>query len=99
MTKTQQLHKLFTQWKQEIEHFQTEAFFEDGIINEERYECNEPGKKVLFIAKEPNAKDRKSGGSFVEEWDTDAPPTYNFAQRLAEWAYGIINDFPPYEDM
>ena len=99
MTKTQHLQKLFSKWKNEVDLFQSEAFFEDGIINEELYEENEPGKKLLFIAKEPNEKDKKGGGSFTEEWNVEAPPTYNFAQRLSEWAYGIINDFPPYESI
>lgn len=99
MTKTEQLQKLFAGWKKEIDLFSSEAFFEDGIINEDLWQANKPGKKVLFIAKEPNAKDRKGGGSFVEEWDVETPPTYNFAHRLSEWAYGIMNDFPPYEQI
>ena len=74
-TKTQQLNKLFAIWKKEVDLFQLEAFFGDGIINEEWYK---PGKKILFIVKELNAKDRKGGRSFVEEWNVDAPPTYNF---------------------
>ena len=101
MTKTQQLDKLFSKWKKEVELFRDEPFYADGIINEELYNHNPKGKKILFIAKEPNATghDKKEDRSFVKEWDIEEPPTYPFAQRLAEWAYGILNDFPPYEGM
>ncbi len=101
MTKTQQLFHLFDEWKHEP-HFKENDFHEDGIINEELFEQNPVGKKILFIAKEPNAKGKKptDNRSFVEEWNSkDDPPTYKVAQRIAEWTCCIMNDFPPYEQL
>lgn len=101
MTKTDQLNRLFTRWKKEVPLFQTEHFYTDGIINEKAFEQNPAGKKILFIAKEPNAGkwDQDGSRSFLDEWNGEQPPAYPFAQRLSEWAFGIIHDFPPYESI
>lgn len=101
MTKTRKLNRLFVQWKKEVPLFQTEHFYTDGIIDEKSFEQNPVGKKILFIAKEPNAGswDEASSRSFLDEWNREPPPTYSFAQRISEWAYGIIHDFPPYESL
>lgn len=101
MTKAKQLERLFAQWKKEVPLFRTEHFYTDGIIDEKTFEQNPAGKKVLFIAKEPNAGkwDQAGTRSFLDEWNREPPPSYPFAQRLSEWAYGIIHDFPPYESI
>lgn len=101
MQKTKQLNKLFAQWKKEVDLFKREAFYADGIINEASFNQNPPGKKILFIAKEPNAGNYNDNQekNFVKAWGGSNPPTYNFAQRIAEWTYGIIHDFPEYENI
>lgn len=100
-TQTAQLNRLFTQWKKEVDLFKTEPFYTDGIINENGFRQNPAGKKILFMAKEPNAGkwDEAGSKSFIDEWNSEPPPAYPFAQRLSEWAYGIIHDFPPYESI
>ncbi len=101
MTKTQQLNRLFVKWKKEVALFKAEPFYADGIINETVFNQNPEGKKILFIAKEPNATNHEKTGdkSFVTDWNADPPPAYPFAQRISEWAYGIIHNFPPYESI
>ena len=100
-TKTQQLNQLFGQWKKEVPLFKTEPFYADGIINEAAFNQNPKGKKILFLAKEPNATghDKTGDKSFVDEWNKEPLQTNTFVQRLSEWAYGIIHDFPPYESI
>src|SRR4051794_26894795 len=97
MTKTQQLNELFNEWRTKFE-FTEEGFYADGIINEDEYNACATGKRLLFIAKEPNAKnhEKNEDRSFVTEWNKTSP-TYQFACRIAEWAYGILNDFPTFE--
>ncbi len=95
-TKTNQLNELFAKWKTEFT-FSENDFYTDGVINETEYEHSK--KKLLFIAKEPNASNHQKeiDRSFVTEWN-ETRPDYNFACRIAEWAYGILNDFPTYDD-
>lgn len=51
----------------------------------------------MFIAKEPNVTGHDK--NFVKEWNSEPLPTHTSAQRLSEWAYGIIHDFSAYESV
>jgi len=86
----------FSKWR--TAHFSDETFYSDGIINEEIYD--QTPQKILFIAKEPNASNHKKGNfsGFCDEWNNDRPE-YGFAMRIAEWAYGILNNFPIFSDL
>ncbi len=95
MTKTEKLTDLFDRWKSEF--YPNEDFYKDGIINEDFFKNAK--KKILFITKEPNAinHDKNEDRSFVTEWNTTMP-TYPFSHRIAEWTYGILNEFPVYAE-
>lgn len=69
----------------------------DGIINEKIFEKQET--KILFVCKEHNKLDLDYTGSHLDAriW-MDRLVNYNFSNRLAEWAYGILNNFPPFEE-
>jgi len=97
MIKTTQISELLGEWKMQFP-FEESDFYADGIINEELYMQSPPGKKLLFLTKEPNAinHEKNSDRSFVTEWNTMVPE-YFFAIRIAEWAYGIHHDFPPFD--
>lgn len=100
MSKTMQLQQLFSKWQQNWPA--GERFYEDGIINEDLFETMPTDKKLLFIAKEPNASNHseiEGVMSFVKEWSSDTPPGYPFALRIAEWATGIISDFPDFDSI
>ena len=72
------------------------GFIIDGIIDEAKYKFQK--NKVLFIAKEHNhINDNYKEGSYIEWWKTGV--RYNFSHRLSEWAYGILDNFPPYSDI
>lgn len=92
MTKTAELDRLFKEWEQNIPEYQRK-FVSDGIINEELY--NKANKKILFIAKDPDDPDQKESWDFRELWNQEFKNT--FTHRLAEWAYGVLNDFPDYK--
>lgn len=89
MTTKTELSKLFDEWENTFPDYKGK-FVRDGIINEQLY--NAAKIKILFVAKDPNDPDQTS-------WDlADLLNQYcsgNFAIRLAEWSYGILNDFPP----
>lgn len=87
----------FTAWK--AKHFQGITFYEDGIINVEEY--NRQNTKLLVIAKEPNGSNHKEDNghmSFCEEWN-GKKPTYGFALRIAEWAVGMLDNFPVFSSI
>jgi hypothetical protein len=66
----------------------------DGIINEKFYSSSNP--KVLFLMKEVNDPSESAC------WDLSImlynELKYNFSYRLAEWSWGIFNDFIPLPD-
>jgi hypothetical protein len=99
MTKTECINQLCKQWKT-IFNFKEGDFYADGIINEELYNRSPAGKKLLFITKEPNATNHEKNPdrSFITEWNNENP-AYPFAQRIAEWTYGVFNDFPPFDEI
>lgn len=91
--KTEKLNELFNLWKSRDKDY-VNNFVKDGIINETEYEILE-GKKILFIAKEVN--DENIGEwDYREYWNEFYKP---FEKRLAQWTYGILEDFPPYTDL
>lgn len=62
----------------------------DGIINNELF--SKAKIKLLFITKEPNDPAQTSWS--LSDW-MNTEMKYSFAKRIAEWSYGILNDFPP----
>ena len=94
LEKTKQLNKLFVEWKKERNY---KYFISDGIIDEEKFEKQE--KKILFILKEVNAP------GYEKDWDLRAHdyikngPQYQLCYNVARWSHGILNSFPPFNDV
>lgn len=93
MTKNERLNKLFKKWEWAIRNG-GKAFISDGIIDESKYE--RAGTKILFIGKEPHDTALVSAWDFREEWAKD--PDWKHARQCKRWAYGILNDFPVWEE-
>ena len=91
-SKNQQLNTLFDNWSEN--YGASENFVKDGIIDEERFQ--NATHKILFITKEPN--DPKNEATDYREWWNEEL-YYSFSYRIAEWAYGILNDFPVYDEI
>ncbi|NAY91385.1 hypothetical protein GTQ34_05585 [Muricauda sp. JGD-17] len=91
MTRTEQLNLLFENWEAEIPEYKGK-FIKDGINNEDLY--TNAKTKMLFLTKEPN-NPKQEAGDFRKWWKEGLK--YTFSHRLAEWSYGILNDFPEYE--
>lgn len=89
-TKNQQLDDLFTTWQKRL----NENIVKDGIISEKEFD--KAPKKVLFITKEPN-NPKKDAGDFRKWWKDKIK--YTFSIRIAEWSHGIMEGFPPYDDI
>lgn len=87
---TEKLNQLFNQWEAEIEDCKGK-FVRDGIINEDEWSRTNP--KILFIAKEANQYGKQAAGDFRVDWKNN-DSNYPFAYRIAEWAFGILNNFP-----
>lgn len=94
MIKTKKLNRLFEKWEKDYSQYRGK-FKKDGIIDEAKYSTTTP--KILFIAKEGNDVDQ-APGDFRNWWLTDGIK-YSFSHRLSEWAYGILNNFPPLESI
>ena len=90
-TKTEELNKLFQDWENKIPEYKGH-FVKDGINDEDLYNATNP--KILFITKEPNNPNQETG-DFRVWWEKDLK--YTFSIRIAEWAFGIIHNFPPYD--
>lgn len=82
--------ELFPVW--ESQYSADEAFARDGVIDETLFES--ATKKVLFIGKEPN-NPTQDLWDYREWWKAELK--YSFSTRIAEWAYGILNNFPDYD--
>ncbi|MBK8291470.1 MAG: hypothetical protein IPK96_11605 [Flammeovirgaceae bacterium] len=67
------------------------GFKKDGILNEDFF----ISPRILFICKEPNDKDLNEG-DYRKWWEKGL--AFRFGLRLGEWAYGLINNFPAYEE-
>ncbi len=92
MTKTEQLDQLFEEWLNDMPDYQ--GFKKDGINNETLFE--KAKRRILFITKEPNDPKQKEG-DYRNWWKKGLK--YTFSHRIAEWSYGILNDFPPIEQI
>lgn len=92
-TKTEQLNQLFDEWEQTVSEYK-DKFTRDGIIDEGLYTATTP--KVLYITKEPNNPEQ-TAGDFRDWWKDEI--VYTFSYRLAEWSYGLLNDFPQYDNI
>ena len=92
MNKTERLDLLFKDWKLNAE---CNNFKKDGIIWENKYLKLPKDKRILFLMKEGNdSKQEKKEGDY-RSWWKEEPVEGAFSHRLSEWAYGLIEDFPP----
>ena len=96
MHKTARLDELFSKWRA-LESIPADRFHADGIIDEGTFEQTDV--RLCFLMKEPNNPANGGEGSsfdFREQWKNK--PIYGtFASRVAEWAYGVLDRFPPYD--
>ncbi|MCG6140659.1 hypothetical protein [Leptospira mtsangambouensis] len=88
MTKTERLNELFIEWESSYPKYK-DRFVSDGIINESEFEKTNP--KILVIAKESN-NPKQLKEDYRVYWANEIK--YRFSHRIAEWSYGILNDFP-----
>ncbi len=93
MTATEKINALFHRWQEEFPEYQGK-FNKDGINNEEVF--NNQKLKLLFLAKEPNDPEQ-GGGDFRDWWAEEVK--YSFSHRICEWAFGLLNGFPPVETL
>ncbi|MFD2937867.1 hypothetical protein [Spirosoma flavum] len=74
-------------------------FIKDGVNNPDLF--GKQKTKILFIAKEHNyigLPDDQSYACDYRVWSKQGI-YLRFAHRLSEWAYGLMNNFPPYEQL
>ena len=91
-SRTDSLNELFTRWENEFDEY-SGKFKKDGINNEDLFKLAK--YKILYITKEPN-NPNQAGGDYREWWKEGIK--YGFSQRISEWSYGILNDFPPIDN-
>jgi hypothetical protein len=91
--KTEQLNQLFDEWELAVPEYKGK-FVRDGIINEQLYQTASP--KILFIMKEPNDPKQETW-DFRDWWKDEIK--YTFSYRIAEWSYGLLNNFPQFDDI
>lgn len=72
-----------------------EFFHKDGIIDEPLWNKAKP--RICFLMKEPNNPEGKAFD--FREWWRDEPIKGGFSARVAEWSRGMIEDFPPYDEL
>jgi hypothetical protein len=98
MVKTPLLDEHFLKWCQ-LTGIPENRFHPDGIIHEASFK--ETGAKLCFLMKEPNNPDNAGeGGNFdFRKWWKDEPIYGTFSSRVAEWACGVLDGFPPYDDI
>ena len=89
-SKTEQLNELFKEWQRRV----PENIVKDGIVDEQLYK--NALTKVLYITKEPN-NPKQEAGDFREWWKEEIKDAFSY--RIAEWSYGILNDFPEYDEI
>lgn len=95
MSVTEELDKLFKEWENSIKEYNG-IFVRDGIINEIEWFKTNP--KILFITKEANHYGLPRSGDFRKDW-RNGDWKYPFAYRIAEWSFGIINNFPIFNEI
>ncbi len=91
--KTDDLNLLFHNWEQSNPDY-VGKFVRDGIIDENKY--IDVSSKILFITKEPN-KPKQIAGDYRQWWKQEL--IYTFSRRMAEWSYGILENFPPFDQL
>jgi hypothetical protein len=97
-----QLDQLFEEWESSNPQY-LGKFTRDGIVNENQFQ--EQKLKLLFIAKEPNQTNvsptEKQEDYRVELNQVEMHKDYSkvYSYRIAEWAHGLLNDFPPFEEL
>lgn len=94
--KNERIDELFAEtWSKALCHV-----FVDGVLCEENYDA--ASLRVLCLAKEVNWP---GGGDMRCDWiknlssDLFSRSRQKFEPPLSRWAYGILNDFPPFKDM
>lgn len=94
---------IFDQFKtlyraQNLPHFDN-PFIKDGINNPDLFAKQQV--KVLFIAKEHNYIGQPNDETYAADYRVWANQGVylQFANRLSEWGYGLLNGFPPYEGL
>jgi len=92
--KTKKLNSLFEKWEENVPEYKGK-FIRDGIIEEQFY--NKSSMKILFIAKEPNDPKQEEAWDFREWWKTEIK--FTFSYRIAEWSYGLLNNFPAFDEI
>lgn len=93
MSKNEQLNELFLRWKEALGD-EGKQFTPDGIIDETVF--GKQRLRVLFLGKEAN--DLGGGGwDFRVEWAND--PNWRHARQVKKWAAGILDGFPPFEEI
>lgn len=92
MNKTEKLNKLFNAWEK---GYTSGTFCRDGIVNEELF--SNARKKILFVTKEPNDPSKSQWD--YRDWYDKEISSYPFCYRITEWAYGILHEFPPIEEV
>ncbi|TGL04058.1 hypothetical protein EHQ43_11680 [Leptospira bouyouniensis] len=93
MSKTEKLNALFEKWKNSHPEFKN-SFVSDGIINEEEY--LKAKVKILVLTKESNNPEQ-SEEDYRDWWKYGIK--FGFSRRIAEWSYGILNNFPPVQSI
>lgn len=93
MQATDQLDDLFIKWERHNYEYK-DKFVKDGIINENIYK--QQHIKLLFIAKEQNDT-KQQPGDFRDWWQQEIK--YVFANRIYEMAFGVLNNFPPLDEV
>lgn len=91
MTRNERLNILFDNWESSNADY-LGKFKRDGIIDEVKFLKSDP--KILFITKEPNDP-KQNSGDYRNWWKEGVK--YSFSNRIAEWSYGILNNFPEYD--
>jgi len=94
-SKTELLDSLFNEWERSKPEYQGK-FVKDGIIDETLFTKAQP--KIHFIAKEPN-NPKQEPGDYRDDWKHIASTAYILAYRIAEWSYGLLNNFPPFDNI
>lgn len=93
MSNYSESEKLFIEWKKKIPEY-SKCFVKDGIISLESYQGEK--NKILFLMKEVNDQSAEADWDIRETFSQELK--YSFSIRLAEWSWGILNNFPPIEN-
>jgi hypothetical protein len=93
MNKTEKLNRLFSEWeKSRPDHIG--HFVKDGIVDDRLFKT--APFRILFIAKEPH-NPKMEPGDFRDDFKNEL--NYFLAYRIAQWSYGLLNNFPPFDSI